>query len=89
MPSALLLSQTVFLYALYAVFFGVMFPHRAHSRFFDAYNAYSFSIVHPSDGTDGLRTRPQERVMVMVGMVADVVAESEASLGALSRAVEI
>ena len=49
----------------------------------------AFSIVHPSDGTDGLRTRPQERVMVMVGMVADVVAESEASLGALSRAVEI
>ena len=69
-----------------------MFSHSMHSRFFDAYNAYSFSIVHPSDeadGTDGLRTRPQERVMVMVGMVADVVAESEASLGALSRAVEI
>ena len=39
-PSALLLSQTVFLYALYAVFFGVVFPHSVHSRFFDAYNAY-------------------------------------------------
>ena len=39
-PSALLLSQTVFLYALYAVFFGVVFSHSMHSRFFDAYNAY-------------------------------------------------
>ena len=38
--SALLLSQTVFLYALYAVFFGVVFLHSMHSRFFDAYNAY-------------------------------------------------
>ena len=88
-PSALRTRLFSFLYALYAVNSGVMFPHRAHSRFFDAYNAYSFSIVYPSDGTDGLRTRPQERVMVMVGMVADVVGESEASLGALSRAVEI
>ena len=36
---------------------------------------------------------PQKRTMTVrqewVGMVADVVAESEASLGALSRAVEI
>ena len=87
--SALRTRLFSFLYALYAVFFGVVFSHSMHSRFFDAYNAYSFLIVHPSDGTDGLRTRPQERVMVMVGMVADVVAESEASLGALSRAVEI
>ena len=38
--SALLLSQTVFLYALYAVNFGVVFSHSMHSRFFDAYNAY-------------------------------------------------
>ena len=73
-----------------------MSSHSMHSRFFDAYNAYSFSIVHPSDeadGTDGLRTCPQKRTMTVrqewVGMVADVVAESEASLGALSRAVEI
>ena len=39
-PSALLLSQTVFLYALYAVNSGVVFSHSMHSRFFDAYNAY-------------------------------------------------
>ena len=38
--SALLLSQTVFLYALYAVNFEVVFSHSMHSRFFDAYNAY-------------------------------------------------
>ena len=53
----------------------------------------AFSIVHPSDGTDGLRTCPQKRTMTVrqewVGMVADVVAESEASLGALSQAVKI
>ena len=40
-PSALLLSQTVFLYALYAVNSGVVFSHSVHSRFFDAYNAYN------------------------------------------------
>ena len=46
-PSALLLSQTVFLYALYAVFFGVVSSHSVHSWFFDAYNAYK-------SGTHGL-----------------------------------
>ena len=40
MPSALRTRLFSFLYALYAVNSGVMFPHRAHSRFFDAYNAY-------------------------------------------------
>lgn len=45
MPSALLLSQTVFLYALYAVNSGVMSSHRAHSRFFDTYNAYRNAII--------------------------------------------
>ena len=45
--SALLLSQTVFLYALYAVNSGVVFPHSMHSRFFSAYNAYK-------SGTHGL-----------------------------------
>ena len=61
--SALLLSQTVFLYALYAVFFGVVFPHRVHSRFFDAYNAYNLLIVHPgneADGTDENAYTPAE-----------------------------
>ena len=43
--SALLLSQTVFLYALYAVNSGVVFSHSMHSRFFDAYNAYKLSGV--------------------------------------------
>ena len=76
--SALLLSQTVFLYALYAVFFGVMSSHRAHRELFDAYNAYNFLIAHPgneADGTDEKRIRPQARTMIVgqewVGMVAD------------------
>ena len=39
-PSALRTRLFSSLYALYAVFFGVVFPHSMHSRFFDAYNAY-------------------------------------------------
>ena len=46
-PSALLLSQTVFLYALYAVNSGVVSSHSMHSELFDAYNAYK-------SGTHGL-----------------------------------
>ena len=41
-PSALRTRLFAFLYALYAVNSGVVFPHSMHSRFFDAYNAYSF-----------------------------------------------
>ena len=41
-PSALRTRLFAFLYALYAVFFGVVCLHRVHSRFFDAYNAYNF-----------------------------------------------
>ena len=67
--SALRTRLFSFLYALYAVFFGVVSSHSVHSRFFDAYNAYKFFlIVHPgneADGTDGLRTRPQERMMIV------------------------
>ena len=66
--SALLLSQTVFLYALYAVNSGVVCLHRAHSRVFDAYNAYNLSIAHPgneADGTDEMCTRPLERTMIV------------------------
>ena len=40
--SALRTRLFAFLYALYAVFSGVVFSHSEHSRFFDAYNAYSF-----------------------------------------------
>ena len=40
-PSALRTRLFAFLYALYAVFFGVMFPHSMHSGLFDAYNAYN------------------------------------------------
>ncbi len=76
--SALRTRLLAFLYALYAVFFGVMSSHSMHSRFFDAYNAYKFSIAHPgneADGTDGLRIRPQKRAMIVgqewVGIVAD------------------
>ena len=39
--SALRTRLFSFLYALYAVFFGVVFSHSVHSRFFDAYNAYN------------------------------------------------
>ena len=39
-PSALRTRLFSSLYALYAVFFGVVFPHRAHRCVFDAYNAY-------------------------------------------------
>ena len=39
-PSALRTRLFAFLYALYAVFFGVVSSHSMHSRFFDAYNAY-------------------------------------------------
>ena len=77
-PSALRTRLFAFLYALYAVFFGVVFSHSVHSLVFDAYNAYKFSIAHPgneADGMDGLRIRPQERAMTvrreMVGMVTD------------------
>ena len=76
--SALRTRLFAFLYALYAVFFGVVFLHSVHSRFFDAYNAYNLSIAHPgneADGTDEMRIRPQERAMTVgqewVGMVAD------------------
>ena len=41
-PSALRTRLFSFLYALYAVFFGVVFSHSMHSRFFSAYNAYKF-----------------------------------------------
>ena len=67
-PSALRTRLFAFLYALYAVNSGVAFSHSMHSRFFDAYNAYRFSIVHPSDeadGTDEMRTRPQKRAMTV------------------------
>ena len=67
-PSVLRTRLFAFLYALYAVFFGVMFPHSMHSRFFDAYNAYNLSIVHPSDEadrTDEVRTCPQKRAMTV------------------------
>ena len=40
-PSALRTRLFSFLYALYAVFFGVVFSYSMHSRFFDAYNAYN------------------------------------------------
>ena len=77
-PSALRTRLFASLYALYAVNSGVVFSHRAHSWFFDAYNAYNLSIVYPgneADGTDGLRTRPQGRTIGVrqewVGMVAD------------------
>ena len=39
-PSALRTRLFAFLYALYAVNFGVVFSHRAHRELFDAYNAY-------------------------------------------------
>ena len=77
-PSALRTRLFAFLYALYAVFFGVVFPHSMHSRFFDAYNAYNLSIVHPgneADGTDENAYAPAEtrddRGIRMVGMMAD------------------
>ena len=68
-PSALLLSQTLFLYALYAVFFGVVFSHNVHSRFFNAYNAYKFfrssiQATKPTERTK-MRTRPQKRAMTV------------------------
>ena len=76
--SALRTRLFSFLYALYAVNSGVVSSHSVHSRFFDAYNAYKFLIVHPgneANGSDGLRTRPQKRAMTVrqewVGMVAD------------------
>ena len=52
MPSALRTRLFSFLYALYAVNSGVMFPHSVHSRFFDAYNAYSF-FDRPSERRNG------------------------------------
>ncbi len=77
-PSALRTRLFAFLYALYAVNSGVVCLHSVHSRFFDAYNAYNLSIVHPgneADRTGEKRIRPQERAMTvgweMVGMVAD------------------
>ena len=54
--SALRTRLFAFLYALYAVFFGVMFSHSMHSRFFDAYNAYksrSQRSVRLSDSMGG------------------------------------
>ncbi len=39
-PSALRTRLFAFLYALYAVFFGVVFSHSVHRELFDAYNAY-------------------------------------------------
>ena len=77
-PSTLRTRLFSFLYALYAVNSGVMSSHSMHSRFFDAYNAYNLSIIHPgneADKTDGLRIRPLERTMIVgqkwVGMMAD------------------
>ena len=67
-PSALRTRLFAFLYALYAVNSGVVFSHSMHSRFFDAYNAYKFSIAHPgneADGTDEMRIRPQERTVIV------------------------
>ena len=67
-PPALRTRLFSFLYALYAVNSGVVFSHRAHSRVFDAYNAYNLSIVHPgneADGTDKMRIRPQKRAMTV------------------------
>ena len=67
-PSALRTRLFAFLYALYAVFFGVVFLHSVHSRFFDAYNAYNLSIAHlgnEADGSDEMRTRPQERTVIV------------------------
>ena len=43
--SALRTRLFSFLYALYAVFFGVVSSHSMHSRFFDAYNAYNFFLI--------------------------------------------
>ena len=40
-PSALRTRLFAFLYALYAVNSGVVFPHRVHRELFDAYNAYN------------------------------------------------
>ena len=67
-PSALRTRLFAFLYALYAVFSGVVSSHSMHSRVFDAYNAYKFSIAHPgneADGADEKRIRPQERAMTV------------------------
>ena len=78
-PSALRTRLFAFLYALYAVNSGVVCLHSVHRCVFDAYNAYKFFlIVHPgneADGMDGLRIRPQKRMMTVeqewVEMVVD------------------
>ena len=66
--SALRTRLFAFLYALYAVNFGVVFLHSVHRCVFDAYNAYNLLIVRLSneaDGSDEMRTRPQERTVIV------------------------
>ena len=58
-PSALRTRLFLFLYALYAVFSGVVFSHSVHSRFFDAYNAYKLfwrAVRHDLNAVDRLRS---------------------------------
>ena len=67
--SALLLSQTVFLYALYAVNSGVVFSHSMHSRFFDAYNAYKLhGMAVRHDRRTWRQPDLKERVMELDGV---------------------
>ena len=65
-PSALRTRLFAFLYALYAVFFGVAFPHSVHSGLFDAYNAYSF-FDRPSEQ----RSRRNGRIAYMPAETRD------------------
>ena len=68
-PSALRTRLFAFLYALYAVFFGVVSSHSVHRELFDAYNAYNFFLIvrlsNEADGLDEMRTRPQERTVIV------------------------
>ena len=68
--SALRTRLFAFLYALYAVFFGVMFSHSMHSRFFDAYNAYkSHGMAIRHDCQAWWQSELKERAMRRDGSV--------------------
>ena len=59
-PSALRTRLFSSLYALYAVFFGVMFPHSVHSGLFDAYNAYRSVFIRTFAPQTILEARAQD-----------------------------
>ena len=62
-PSALRTRLFSFLYALYAVNSGVVFPHSMHSRFFDAYNAYKLRAQRFKRLSDSMGGRPIKKRM--------------------------